>query len=190
MINMIVAVDRGNAIGWSDGRLAWTGLKEDMARFKRLTTGHTVVMGMNTWRSLKRPQGLPNRKNVVLTRRPYPEVRAEFAHSPNVDIISSLSYIEDLDRRQPLTEPDKEFWLIGGATVYDEALNRGIVTELHLTIIDGNSGADVRLGHDLAAWKLFVLHERAVGREWEPAHLMQYLDNGVHTTYLVLVRIR
>lgn len=163
MIKMIVAVDQGNAIGWADGRLPWK-IPYDMKRFKEKTTGHTVVMGRTTYQSLNMPDGLPNRKNVVLTRRPYSEVRGQFG---NVDIISSLDYVDLIVKQESQgTERDSVVWIIGGASVYAEALERQMVDELHVTLVHTNSGADVKLPFELVAWKLFVLHQQKVGVYW------------------------
>ena len=66
-ISIIVAVAKNNAIG-KDNKLLWH-LPEDLKRFKKLTTGHTIIMGKRTYYSLpKRP--LPNRRHVVLTDIP------------------------------------------------------------------------------------------------------------------------
>ena len=62
-ISLIAAVARNGTIG-RGGRMPWH-LPADLARFKRLTLGHTVLMGRRTWESLGRP--LPGRRNVVLT---------------------------------------------------------------------------------------------------------------------------
>ena len=73
-------IGRGGAIPWS--------LPEDLARFKSLTMGHTVVMGRRTWESLPaRFRPLPGRRNVVLTRNP--SYRADGADAP-------AFWIEDL----------------------------------------------------------------------------------------------
>lgn len=199
---MIVAVDRGNAIGWQDGRLPWK-LPHDMKRFKALTTGGIVVMGRTTYQSLGRPDGLPNRKNYVLTRRPYSEVRGQFGE---VDIISDLEYVRRMAGQCSLgvgcetgvcfatvhNEPDrcgvKDIWIIGGASVYAEALEKNMVDELYLTLVHTTSGADVTLKHDLSAWKLFVLREQKEGRFWV---LTEHEDTPVSgetpgTTYITL----
>ena len=64
-VNIIAAVARNNAIGYDNKLIYW--LPDDLKRFKALTTGHTIVMGRNTFESL--PKGaLPNRRNVVLSR--------------------------------------------------------------------------------------------------------------------------
>lgn len=158
MIKMILAVDQGNAIGWADGRLPWK-IPYDMKRFKELTTGNIVVMGFNTFKSLHRVNGLPDRKNVVLTQKPYSEIRHHIGL--DVDVIGSLDYIKrgSTDLR--------DTFIIGGASVYAQALEAQIVDELHVTIVHDISGADVTLPFELVAWKLFILHQRKLGVNWE-----------------------
>lgn len=63
---LIAAIAKNNAIGFENKLLYW--LPNDLKRFKELTTGHTIIMGSNTFRSL--PKGaLPNRRNIVLSRK-------------------------------------------------------------------------------------------------------------------------
>ncbi|RAV04122.1 dihydrofolate reductase [Paenibacillus sp. YN15] len=68
MITLIAAMDQNRGIG-REGRLPWR-LPGDLARFRRITTGHAVLMGRKTWESIGRP--LPDRTNIVLSRRPAP----------------------------------------------------------------------------------------------------------------------
>lgn len=158
MIKMMLAVDQGNAIGWSDGRLPWK-IPYDMKRFKELTTGNIVVMGFKTFQSLNRLNGLPDRQNIVLTHKPYSEVRDQIGL--DVDVIGSLDYIKrgSVDLR--------DTFIIGGASVYAQALEAQMVDELHVTIVHANSGADVTLPFELVAWKLFILQQRALGVNWD-----------------------
>lgn len=65
-IALIAAIAKNNAIGLGNRLIYW--LPNDLKRFKELTTGHTIIMGSNTFRSL--PKGaLPNRRNIVLSRK-------------------------------------------------------------------------------------------------------------------------
>ena len=64
-VALIAAVAQNGAIGNGNKLIYW--LPNDLKRFKQLTTGHTIIMGSNTFRSL--PKGaLPNRRNIVLSR--------------------------------------------------------------------------------------------------------------------------
>ena len=80
-LSIIVAIAQNGAIG-KNNDLLWH-LSGDLKRFKKLTTGHPVVMGRKTWESLpKRP--LPGRKNIVFTQNPDFEAEgAEVVHSVN-----------------------------------------------------------------------------------------------------------
>ena len=65
MITIIAAVAKDRAIGYKNKLIYW--LPNDLKRFKALTTGHTIIMGRNTFLSL--PKGaLPNRRNIVLSK--------------------------------------------------------------------------------------------------------------------------
>ena len=117
MITMIAAVAEDRAIGFENKLIYW--LPNDLKRFKQLTTGHTIVMGRRTFESL--PKGaLPNRRNIVLSRS-----QKEF---PGCETYSSLK--EALQH----CAPDEDIYIIGGASVYKQALP--IADRLCLTEID------------------------------------------------------
>ena len=79
MISIIAAVAKNRAIGFENKLIYW--LPNDLKRFKALTTGHTIVMGRNTYLSL--PKGaLPNRRNVVLS--------TTVSEIPGCDVYSTL----------------------------------------------------------------------------------------------------
>ena len=104
-INIIAAVARNNAIGYQNKLIYW--LPNDLKRFKALTTGHTIIMGRNTFLSL--PKGaLPNRRNVVLstTQTVFPGCEC---FSSLHDALQSCSVNEDI-------------YIIGGAKLYNEAI--------------------------------------------------------------------
>ena len=122
MISIIAAVARNMAIGRGNELIYW--LPNDLRRFKALTTGHTIIMGRRTFQSL--PKGaLPNRRNIVLTRS-----GKEF---PGAETYSSLR--EALDS----CLPSEEVFVIGGATVYAEALP--LADRLCLTEVDDEADA-------------------------------------------------
>ena len=119
-VSLIWAQARGGVIGIA-GRLPWH-LPEDLALFRELTIGSTVVMGRRTWESLpERFRPLSGRTNVVLTTDPdWSEDGAERA----------ASVPEVLDRAGPL-------WVIGGGAVYAGFLphaDRLVVTDVDLDV--------------------------------------------------------
>lgn len=118
-INIIAAVAQDLAIGHENKLIYW--LPNDLKRFKALTTGHTIIMGRNTYESL--PKGaLPNRRNVVISR-----TVSEF---PGCDTYSSL------ESALASCSPDEDIYIIGGASVYAAALplaDRLCLTEVHDT---------------------------------------------------------
>ena len=117
MINIIAAVARNRAIGFENKLIYW--LPNDLKRFKALTTGHTIIMGRNTYLSL--PKGaLPNRRNVVLSRT--------VGELPGCDVYTSL---EEALRS---CQTDEEVFIIGGARVYEQALP--LADRLCLTEVD------------------------------------------------------
>ena len=122
----IVAVARNNAIG-KDGKLPWH-YPADLKFFKQTTTGHAVVMGMNTWRSIGRP--LPNRLNIVLSRSAQID-RAD-------DLIFLRSEKEALDLAKYL---NCDVFIIGGSKTFAEfstSLDAWMVTRIPETIEDAD----------------------------------------------------
>lgn len=103
MLSIIVAVANKQVIG-KDNQLIWH-LPEDLKRFKKLTTGHTIIMGRKTFESLGRI--LPNRKHVILCNDAQLNIQDE-----NVEIL------EDIDSLKPYIESQEEYFVIGGATIY------------------------------------------------------------------------
>ncbi len=164
-VKMILAVDHGNSIGWTDGSLPWK-IPADMARFKALTTGHTVLMGRKTFESFKRPKGLPNRHNVVLTRdKSFKSAPQDEPRYFNAEENPLKLYVQVHQACLGCTPPD--LWIIGGATIYQQAIEEKLVDEIYLTQVHAQSGGDVLLPFDLWDWKLFVIRERARGVNWE-----------------------
>src|SRR5256885_5261545 len=112
----IVAVDRNGAIG-KGGAIPWH-YSADLKFFKQQTIGHACVMGLNTWRSLKRP--LKERLNIVLSRSS--DIEPQESVIVLRDVISVLSLKKYLDG---------DLFIIGGAQVYQaflQEIDRWIVT--------------------------------------------------------------
>ncbi len=114
-LSIIVATDSGLGIG-VDNKLPWR-LPEDLAHFKRTTSGHAIIMGRKTFESIGRP--LPNRRNIVVTRN------HEWQHA-GVETVTSLDAARDLLNEELA-------FIIGGAEIYQQSMdlaNELIVTEI------------------------------------------------------------
>ena len=152
-ISIIVAIAKNYAIGFENKLLYW--LPNDLKRFKALTTGHTIIMGRRTFESL--PKGaLPNRRNIVLSRQDIEFPGAE--RYPSLE--AALAQCHD----------DEEVFIIGGASVYREALP--LADKLCITHIDDTpEAADAFFPEiDPSVWK-------ETGREAHPTdekHLYPY----------------
>ncbi len=136
-ISIIVAIAQNNAIGNENKLLYW--LPNDLKRFKALTTGHTIIMGRRTFESL--PKGaLPNRRNIVLSRQ-------EGMKFEGAECFRSL------DEALRQCQQEEEIYIIGGASVYHQALP--LANRLYITRIeDTPSSADAYFPEiDSKEWK-------------------------------------
>ena len=125
MLSIIVAKAKNNVIG-KDNKLIWH-LSDDLKRFKKLTTGHTIIMGRKTFESLGRV--LPNRKHIVFTQNPDFKVNDE-----NVEIVHSMLQIQEY------IENEEEAFVIGGAVIYN--LLMPYVKKMYVTEIDKEFSGD------------------------------------------------
>ncbi|WP_332695790.1 dihydrofolate reductase [Halalkalibacter lacteus] len=123
MISFVVAMDRNRLIG-KENQLPWH-LPADLAYFKRVTTGHTIVMGRKTYESIGRP--LPKRKNVVLTR-------SEGYEAEGCEVV------HDIEDVLQMAKQEKECFVIGGTEVF--RLFWDYVDRLYVTYIDETFDGD------------------------------------------------
>lgn len=138
MLSIIVAVAKNNVIG-KDNQLIWH-LPEDLKRFKRLTTGHTIIMGRRTFESLGRV--LPNRKHVILCNDKQINIDDE-----NVEILPDISMLDKYK-----DSPEENF-IIGGATIY--RLLMPMADKMYVTHIDKEFDGDVYFPQiDEKEWKV------------------------------------
>ena len=121
-LTIVVATDSNNGIGINN-TLPWH-LPEDLAHFKRMTSGHPIIMGRKTFDSIGRP--LPNRRNIVITRN------AEWQHA-GVEAVTSLDAAKAL-------VGDNQAFIIGGAQIYTDTV--GQVDRLIVTKIDKSFDCD------------------------------------------------
>ncbi len=123
MVNVIVAIAQNGVIG-GDNTLLWH-ISEDLKNFKRITTGHPVIMGRKTYESLGRP--LPNRTNVIITRQ---------------DIeIEGCMVVHSLREALSLFTAEEQVFVIGGGEIYAQAME--IAHRLYITRVHRDYEGDV-----------------------------------------------
>lgn len=121
-LSLIVAVAKNRVIG-NKNEMPWH-LPADFAYFKKITTGHPIIMGRKTFESIGRP--LPGRRNIVVSRNPVFRV-------DGVEVVASLELAINACHRE-------DAFVIGGATLYAEALPR--VDRVYLTEVDAAPDGD------------------------------------------------
>lgn len=130
MISLIAAVAKNRAIGWR-GKIPWH-LPADLKHFRETTMGHPVVMGRKTYESLGKT--LPGRTNIVLTRTHLKNTASPEFNPPDAATVPSFK--EALD----LTDGAGEVFVIGGQSVYEEALP--FAEKIYLTLVDAEVDGD------------------------------------------------
>jgi dihydrofolate reductase len=141
-LSLIAAVAANGVIGRGKD-LPWH-LRDDLKRFKRLTVGHTILMGRRTYESIGRP--LPKRRSLVLSRNP------EF-------LADGVEVARDLGTALRACAGDEEVFVIGGRGVYEVAMQRA--DRLCLTDVEAEVEGDVYFPEvDWSVWDLV----------WEEAH--------------------
>ena len=134
MFSVILATDLDFGIG-KKNTIPWH-LPNDLKRFKRLTSEQVVVMGRRTWDSLpKKP--LPNRINIIVSSTP-----SDIKISPSIITVSSISELLVLRDQIYL---DKEWFIIGGAQLYDIFLNSSYINKVYWTLIFERYECDTRI---------------------------------------------
>lgn len=151
-LTLVAAMARNRVIG-NQGQLPWHE-PADLAHFKRITTGHAVIMGRKTWESLGRP--LPRRRNLVVTRQ------SGFS-APGIEVHATLEAAIAAARA---TDPEPH--IIGGGEIYAQALP--LATRIELTEIATEPLGDAWFPVLDASWTITL--ERVAGachfRTWAP----------------------
>lgn len=120
MIYFVVAHTTNRVIG-KNGKMPWH-LPNDLRHVKKLTTGHTIVMGRQTFESIGRP--LPQRRNIVLTRQ------TDFQY-PGIEVIHHINDVLDIG----------DIYVLGGAQIFSaliDKVDRMHITELHC-VLEGDT---------------------------------------------------
>jgi dihydrofolate reductase len=157
-LQIIVAMDPDRVIG-RDNQLPWH-LPEDLRHFKRITNGHTLVMGRRTHESIGRP--LPNRRNMVLTRQSHWEAPGVEVHP---DLASALA-----------VAGDGPVFVIGGAELFREALPHAAV--IHLTKVHRRFPGDVYFPPAGDDWSVVWEEEHGPDARHESGFTFQRLERA------------
>ncbi len=152
-ISIIVAIAENNAIG-KDNQLLWH-LSDDLKRFKKLTSGHTVIMGRNTFLSL--PNGaLPNRRNIVITDR-------------KGEVFEACEMAYSTEEALKLAGIKQECFIMGGGMVYRQMLE--VAGSLYLTRVHHSFDADTFFPEiDFSEWTEMESEHVEAGEKNEYPH--------------------
>lgn len=140
-ITLIAAAGENNELG-KDKDLVWH-LPDDFKRFKRLTTGHYIIMGRKTFETF--PNLLPNRTHVIITRKK--------DYAPKDAIV-----VHSLDEALQAAKDDPQPYIIGGGEIYK--LSMEVADVIELTRVHGHFDADTYFPEiDEQQWKLVASEE-------------------------------
>lgn len=131
IVSIIAAYSEPGWVIGRDGRMPWR-LPADLARFKALTMGHTLLLGRRTYESLDGRE-LPGRRIIVLTRDHADQLPRAVSVAGSLDAglaLANQAFEED------------ELFLAGGGTVYQEALKQGLVDRMYLTLVEADLSGD------------------------------------------------
>ena len=161
-ITIIVAAAENNAIG-KDNDLIWS-LPNDLKRFKKLTSGHSIIMGRKTFDSF--PGLLPNRKHIVISR------------NKNISFPDEVTVVNNFEDAIKESGDDENPFIIGGGQIYKLAMDVG--DKIELTRVHEEFKADTFFPKiDEDKWKL--IHEEF--NEKDERHQFSF-------TYKTYIKIR
>jgi len=150
---IIAAISENGVIG-RGGDLPWH-LSADLKRFRKLTTGHHILMGRKTWDSIGRP--LPERTSIVITRQ-------QNFQAPGAKVVRSLDQAIELSNK--IEGGDGKSFIIGGAQIYEAALP--LAQRLYITRVHADVEGDIHFPQiDFSNWQL-IEDERFEADERNP----------------------
>ena len=157
-ITLIAAAAENNALG-KDNQMVWH-LPDDFKRFKKLTTGHPIIMGRKTLESMNGP--LPNRTNIIITRQ------KDYTYE-------GCTIVNSLDEAFAACTQDEEVFVIGGGEIYKQAIDKA--NKIELTRVHTTVEADAYFPEiDEKEWQL-------VSEEYHPKDEKHKLD-FTYKTYI------
>ncbi|WP_299890142.1 dihydrofolate reductase [uncultured Lacinutrix sp.] len=151
-LTMIVAAGENNEIG-KDNDLIWH-LRDDLKRFKALTSGHHIIMGRKTFESFPKP--LPNRTHIVISRQ------KDYQVPEGVIVVNSLEAAIEKAKN------DSQPFIIGGGEIYKQAMP--LANKIELTRVHSTFDADTFFPEvDKSIWKetANTFHTKDENHEYE-----------------------
>jgi len=148
-VSLICALGNNNAIGRGN-ELLWR-ISDDLKRFKRITTGHSIIMGRKTYDSIGRP--LPNRTNIILTRdKAFKADGCMIVHTLDTALNIATS-----------SDGADELFIIGGGEIYKQSID--MADRLYLTLVDDAPADADTFFPDYSGFSNVVESEHGMGGE-------------------------
>lgn len=166
IVSIIAAYTEGGRVIGHEGQLPWR-LPADLARFKALTMGHSLLMGRRTFQSLGGRE-LPGRNLIVLT---HGQLELPGSHAISNSLSGGLALAKQKFR-------EDELFLAGGGSVYSASLERGLVDRMYLTVVHAEIPGDT----------FFPTYEEGEWREIARQEFPADDRNRIPTTFRFLVR--
>ncbi|MFO7880556.1 MAG: dihydrofolate reductase [Bacteroidota bacterium] len=161
---IIAAIAENRGIGKDNDLLYF--IKNDLKRFKQITTGHNIIMGRKTFRSL--PKGpLPNRKNIVITDNP------EDCNLPDKYPDKDCIMTDSVEKAKSLCNHQEENFIIGGGSIYRQFLP--YADKMYLTLIHEEPDAD-------------IFFPEYNPEEWQVISKEEHAEHDPPFSYLILSR--
>lgn len=161
-ISIIAAIGKNYELG-KNNDLLWH-ISADLKRFKKITSGHPVIMGRKTFDSINN-KPLPGRRNIIITHS------LDYSY-PNVEVVHS---VDDALKKIGV---DEEVFILGGATIYKQLLP--VTDNMYLTQVDEEYEADT----------FFPNFDH---RHWKITEIIEITDDeqaGVNYSFVTMQRIK
>lgn len=159
-ISIIVAVSENNVIG-NKGKLLWH-ISKDLLNFKKITSGHHILMGQKTYESIGKP--LPNRINIILSDEKNYKAKGCYVFNKLDDAIKFAKM-----------ENEKELMVIGGGMIYKLLLP--LTSKIYLTKVHKKYIGDVKF-------------PKINTKDWKEVSSEKYLNDDPPFEFKILKRIK
>lgn len=132
---IIAAVAESNRVIGKNGKLPWR-IPQDSKRFQEITLGHPVIMGRKTWEFDIEKRPLVKRFNIVISSSPEQEDISNYCHNYPFE----LAFVNSVQDALKNAANQEKAFIVGGASIYSQALN--LADTLELTLVEGDFEGD------------------------------------------------